>query len=108
MSLSDDEIVYVSPQQNRAVALDTLTQALNLVGGDRAKQHGCLVESHSNVATLWSAYLGVPVTTHQAAVMMALLKVARTKAGAHNPDDYIDLAGYAAIAAQIADIENSA
>jgi hypothetical protein len=35
--------------------------------------------------------------------MMTLLKVARTKIGSHNPDDYVDGAGYMAIAGEIAD-----
>ena len=39
--------------------------------------------------------------------MMVLLKVARTKTGAHNPDDYIDMTGYAAIAAELADREHA-
>ena len=34
--------------------------------------------------------------------MMALLKIARTQAGQHNPDDYVDACGYSAIAGEIA------
>ena len=34
---------------------------------------------------------------------MALLKVARIKSGRYKADNYIDLAGYAACAAEIAD-----
>ena len=34
--------------------------------------------------------------------MMALLKVARTKAGDYDQDNYIDLIGYSALAGQLA------
>lgn len=77
--------------------------AANLTGGDRAKTHGDKVDNHNNIATLWSAFLGVPITGHQAALMMVLLKVARTKAGVHNPDDYVDMAGYAGVSGEIAE-----
>jgi hypothetical protein len=35
--------------------------------------------------------------------MMALLKIARTQAGHHNIDDYVDACGYSAIAGEIAE-----
>ena len=44
----------------------------------------------------------MPLTGADAANMMELLKIARRKAGAHNPDDYVDAAGYAAIAHECA------
>ena len=34
---------------------------------------------------------------------MVLLKIARTQAGSHNIDDYVDACGYAAIAGEIAE-----
>lgn len=84
-------------------AVSICQEAANLVGGDRAKQNGDKMENHLNIATLWTAYLGQPITAHQAAVMMILLKVARTKSGSLNRDDYVDIAGYAGVAAEIAD-----
>ena len=51
---------------------------------------------------LWSAYLGTPITARDVALMMVLLKVARTKTGAFNLDDYVDAAGYAGIAVEVA------
>lgn len=77
--------------------------AADLTGGDRAKTHGDKVANHNNIATLWSAFLGVPITAQQVALMMVLLKVARTKAGTHNPDDYVDMAGYAGVSGEIAE-----
>jgi hypothetical protein len=78
-------------------------EAATLVSGDRERTHGDKMQNHLNIATLWTAYLGVPVTPHQAAMMMVLLKVARTKLGSLNRDDYVDMAGYAGVAAEIAD-----
>lgn len=82
-------------------ASDICAKAAEIVAGDREDTHGDKVENHANIAALWSAYLGVPITAHDAALMMALLKIARTKAGDFNPDDYVDGAGYMACAAEI-------
>jgi hypothetical protein len=49
---------------------------------------------------LWSAYLDKEITAHDAAVMMALLKVARTKFGQPTADTYVDAAAYMAIAGE--------
>jgi hypothetical protein len=83
-------------------AKDVCHRAGNLIGGERARQHGDALAAHTNVAVLWSAYLGVPITARDAALMMVLLKVARTKTGDFNLDNYVDAAGYAAIAAEVA------
>lgn len=83
-------------------APEILMKAVDLVGGDRAKQHGDKVENHHNIADLWGAYLGRTLSAHDVALMMCLLKIARTKTGAYNDDDYVDLAGYAGVAGEIA------
>lgn len=91
-------------------AHDILKQAAGLVAGDRARQHGSKVANHNNIADLWTAYLGNRLATRlearDIALMMVLLKVARTKTGNHNPDDYLDMAGYAGCAGEIADAEH--
>lgn len=76
-------------------------QAADITAGDRQQQNGDKLPNHENIAALWSAYLSVPIDAHQAATMMVLLKVARTKLGAFNTDDYVDMAGYAGCAAEI-------
>lgn len=84
-------------------------RAAEIVSGDRAKTHGDMVGTHRQIAALWNAYLGHRIEAHaqldarDAALMMALLKVARAGAGQHNVDDYVDLAGYAACAGEIAE-----
>lgn len=79
-----------------------LDVAKALVTGDRSEQYGDMVICHRNIASLWSAYLGINISPRQCALMLALMKIARTKSG-HNPDNYVDLAGYAAVAAEIAE-----
>lgn len=81
---------------------DILNIASQLVNNDRNDQHGDMTTNHINIAKLWSAYKGVEFTAHDVAIMMALLKIARTKIGKVNPDDYVDACGYLGIAGEIA------
>jgi hypothetical protein len=57
---------------------------------------------HGNIAVMWSAFLGMPITARDMALIMVMSKVARTKTGAFNRNDYIDAAGYAAVAPTVA------
>ena len=74
--------------------------AKQLISGPRAKTYGDKVINHGNIAKLWSAYIDKELTAHDAAVMLALLKVARTKFGNPTKDTYIDAAAYMAIAGE--------
>ena len=89
---------------------EILYRTIELVGGDRETTHGNKTDNHNNIARLWSGYLqnkfnstDVSVSAQDVATMMVLLKIARTQAGSHNVDDYVDACGYAAIAGEIAD-----
>jgi len=81
--------------------LDFLRDAMMLVEGDRASEYGDKIINHGNIAKLWSAYLDHPLTGHEVAVMMCLLKIARTKIGKKTRDTYVDGAAYMAIAGEI-------
>jgi hypothetical protein len=81
--------------------LDFLKEAMTLVEGDRALEYGDKVINHGNIAKLWSAYLDHPLTGHEVAVMMCLLKIARTKLGKRTGDTYVDGAAYMCIAGEI-------
>jgi hypothetical protein len=87
---------------------DFLDQAAGLVAGPRNACHGPKRENHAKIACLWQAFLetrrerSAPLTPEDAALMLALLKIARTQLGDFNPDDYVDLAGYGSIAGEIA------
>lgn len=89
-------------------AVHIISRAAELVGGDRAKTHGDMHKLHDNVAILWNAFLACrkepegPIRGQDVAMLMALLKMARTQNGGFNADDYVDLAGYAGIAGELA------
>ena len=78
-----------------------LSKANVLVEGDRQKDYGDKLHNHSNIAKLWSAYLDIEITAHDVAILMALLKVARTKLGQVSDDTYVDMSAYSAIAGVI-------
>lgn len=86
---------------------EILNEVSALVSGDRAAQNGPKLENHQNIADHWNAYLGPRImgrlTPLDVSLMMVEFKIARTKLGAHNPDNYKDMAGYAAISGELAD-----
>ena len=88
------------------ITKEFLSEAIRLSGTDRQKDYGDKVDNHNNIARLWSAYLDTDIKAHDVAIMMALLKMARTKLGAVSKDTYIDMAAYSAIAGEIKFKEN--
>ena len=86
-------------------AKQVLEKALNLIGGDRAADYGAMWENHENIAQLWNGYLynkESPLTAEDVANLMELMKIARRKLGALKKDNYVDGAGYAAVAFECA------
>jgi len=79
---------------------EILNDAKKLIGGSRQKDYGDKLTNHQNIAALWSIFLQVNITAHDAAVCMALVKIARLM-HQHKKDSYIDLAAYASIAGEI-------
>lgn len=86
---------------------EILEQTKKLVSNDREKKHGNKVINHENISRLWTGYvqnktnLNIVILPEDVANLMVLLKIARTQAGEHNTDDYIDACGYSAIAGEI-------
>jgi hypothetical protein len=80
---------------------EILEEATKLASGQRQIDYGDKTENHCNIARLWSAYLGYTVSSHDVAILMCLLKIARTKLGAISKDTYMDMAAYSAIAGEI-------
>ena len=87
---------------------EILEEATKLTCGERNESYGPPVKEYQRLARLWNAYLGSDnckpynrsIKAHDAAVMMALLKINRT---VHNPehmDSYVDGAAYLAIAGE--------
>ena len=87
-----------------------LDKAKAVVCGEREKQYGSPEDSFRAIADYWTVYLhqtgNLPVhrelTSEDAAIMMILLKVAR-QAGRGKLDNWVDIAGYAACGAEIAE-----
>lgn len=85
---------------NRKEILDT---AIKTVCEDRQDSYGKPEDNFAIIADLWSGYLGgVMLKAEDVAVMMILLKIARIRTGKYKPDNFIDIAGYAACAAEVA------
>ena len=95
---------------NRA---EVLAAAKKCVCGEREQDYGTPEDNFTTIGLLWGVYLRaahselqkiLPINGIEAkdvAVMMSLLKAARIATGS-SPDSFVDLAGYAACAGEIA------
>ena len=82
---------------------EILDAALKCVCGDRERDYGSPRKNFTVAAKLCGAYLGIEITPDDVAVLLALIKISRIQRGEGVKDDtYIDLAGYAAIAGELA------
>ncbi|MDD4564823.1 MAG: DUF6378 domain-containing protein [Eubacteriales bacterium] len=86
---------------------EILQTASGYVTKDRESQYGSPEDNFKIIAELWDIYLkgcaeDGPITAEDVAIMMALLKIGRIASGQKKSDNYIDLAGYAACAGEIA------
>lgn len=79
-----------------------LREACEIVNGARNQTYGDVEDNFQKIANLWSFYLNTPVTSIDVAMMMVLLKTARVSTGPLHLDNYVDVAGYAACACEIA------
>lgn len=81
---------------------DILKEASRLTHGDRNKNYGDPFTNHQRIAALWSVYLETEVSPDQAAIMLALVKIARLIETPDHLDSFIDGAAYFSIAGEIA------
>lgn len=80
-----------------------LEKAKECVTGKRVQDYGSPEDNFRLISDLWSEYMQVCITPLDVAMMMALLKIARIKAGkGTGADSFVDLAGYAACGGEIA------
>ena len=80
---------------------ECLEEAAKCVLMDRQTQYGGLENNFQQIADLWEAYLHVPISPLDVAMCMVMLKIARAKSAKYHADNYVDIAGYAACAAEI-------
>lgn len=76
-----------------------LDEAKAIVCGDRDQQYGKPEDNFETISKLWSYYLTYSISKGDVAMMMILLKVAR-EGEKHKHDNLVDIAGYAACAAE--------
>ena len=63
--------------------------------------YGTPEENFQNIADLWKAYWGAPISTHDVAVMMMLVKVARLMKSPYHYDSWVDICGYASLGGEV-------
>jgi hypothetical protein len=88
---------------NRSHILETASSHITV---DRAHTHGDAEESFTAIAGGWNWWLSIraggELDSHDVAMMMSIFKKARIAGNAGHADNYIDDAGYTAIAGEIA------
>jgi len=95
----------------RGECLDT---AKNCVCGKREQDYGRAEDNFGIIAELWNVYLKAvanrgrtKLNGRDVAHMMCFMKMGRIMTGTATDDSYVDLAGYAACAAELAGVEDS-
>lgn len=86
-----------------------LEQAKTLISTDRADQYGDARDTHYRIGLMWEALLGEPectccppvITPADVALMMICVKIVRAKRNPSYADSWIDIAGYAALGAEM-------
>ena len=106
LTLADPDVHTVLDQmdaESGRVRSKVLRTAESLVNGDRARDYGDPAENFGRIADLWAPILGLSASPEQVALCMAQVKVARLITSPTHSDSWIDLCGYAALGAEIAD-----
>lgn len=92
-----------APTTRRQEIIDLADEAIS---GSRQVSYGPPAESFDRIAALWTArdkHIGDrEYTAADVAQMMALVKISRLSQSSHHTDSWVDLAGYAAIGAEVA------
>ena len=70
---------------------------------DREESYGTPLENFHEIATMWRAILKVPITPGQVAACMIAVKMCRLARTPNHLDSIVDIAGYAACWAEIAE-----
>ncbi len=100
----------IAPVKRSMTKEEILAKASDLVSNDRNKSHGDAFNNHAEIAEFWNIFLDkklkpmANITADDVAIMMILLKISRHTQGEKiNMDNFVDMAGYAAIAGEISD-----
>lgn len=86
--------------ENRETILEEVKKT---ICKDRNYLYGKPEQSFTEIAKVWSFYLGIDLKAEDAAIMLALFKVARMKTSvSFNKDNFLDAIGYFACAFEVA------
>jgi hypothetical protein len=88
-------------KERRMYRTELLEKAADITTHDRNNDYGEAKESFGRIASMWSAYLGQPVSEADVCAMMVLLKVSRSRTSPQKMDNWIDQCGYAALAGEM-------
>lgn len=102
-----EKAIFNEPQ--KAINRESILQgAIECTCTDRNNQYGGPERSFAAIAEMWTAYMhckghDTTINAHDAAMMLTLFKAARvTTSDSPKADTYVDLAGYASCAGEIA------
>ena len=83
-----------------------LNEARDIICSDRNKQYGEPEDNFAVIGELWSQYLrrakdvAIDLNGYDVGMLMALFKIGRLETGTPKRDNFVDLAGYVACAAE--------
>lgn len=86
-----------TPTPRRAALLE----AADLIDSDRNAIYGEPTVNMARIAALWTEYMGATFTPADVVALMALVKLSRLSKTPNHRDSWVDLAGYAAIGAEV-------
>jgi hypothetical protein len=96
------DLVGISRGEEMTTRKQILYDAIKCVCTDRETQYGTPENNFAVIADLWNAYKPCGLTAHDVGILLALLTIGCIASGQIKADNYIDLAGYAACAGEIA------
>lgn len=109
----DTEIPETAAETTEDAAIERiraqiLNEARDIICSDRNKQYGEPEDNFAVIGELWSQYLrrakdvAIDLNGYDVGMLMALFKIGRLETGTPKRDNFVDLAGYVACAAEIA------
>lgn len=108
VAMNPDETVESEEPITRRTVLET---AIKTICEDRMDQYGNPENNFQTIADMWTTYLRAAevissttdavIMPHDVAAMMCMLKLARVATGAAKLDNWVDLAGYAALGGEM-------
>ncbi|UXE04429.1 hypothetical protein SEA_FUNSIZED_58 [Mycobacterium phage Funsized] len=94
--------VTLSATESRSPRSQLLHDADTAISGDRQRDYGPVLPGFERIAALWSIILGTEVTAEQYAMCQIATKVGRLVETPNHRDSWLDVAGYAALGAEVA------